>query len=119
MMSNLRGSDAVELALAAALEGATKAGQWSTVAHSWRQSSRRAGRRGRCCSAGRGETSAGPIVEPFEKVKPRLTRRTPEDTVEEKIFALQGKKLARADAALGNADRAAAITKEELLALLE
>jgi superfamily II DNA or RNA helicase len=46
-------------------------------------------------------------------------RMVAKDTVEEKIFALQGKKRALADAALGNADQAAAITKEELLALLE
>jgi superfamily II DNA or RNA helicase len=46
-------------------------------------------------------------------------RMVAKDTVEEKIFALQGRKRALADAALGNADQAAPITKEELLALLE
>jgi SNF2 family DNA or RNA helicase len=46
-------------------------------------------------------------------------RMVAKDTVEEKIFALQARKRALADAALGNADQAAPITKEELLALLE
>jgi superfamily II DNA or RNA helicase len=46
-------------------------------------------------------------------------RMVAKDTVEEKIFALQSRKRALADAALGNADQAAPITKEELLALLE
>jgi len=40
------------------------------------------------------------------------------DTVEERILALQQKKRALADAALGEADRAAALTREDLLALL-
>ena len=40
------------------------------------------------------------------------------DTVEEKILALQGEKRAVAEAALGGAERAAAITREDLLALL-
>ncbi len=38
------------------------------------------------------------------------------DTVEERIFALQGKKRALDEAALGGASQAAAITKDELLA---
>jgi hypothetical protein len=40
------------------------------------------------------------------------------DTVEEGILALQSKKRTLADAALGEADRAAALTREDLLALL-
>ncbi|MGH7438288.1 MAG: DEAD/DEAH box helicase, partial [Polyangiaceae bacterium] len=40
------------------------------------------------------------------------------DTVEERILGLQEKKRAMADAALGEASQAAAITKEELLGLL-
>jgi superfamily II DNA or RNA helicase len=46
-------------------------------------------------------------------------RMVAKDTVEEKIFALQGRKRALADAALGDADQASAITREELLALLD
>ena len=40
-------------------------------------------------------------------------------TVEEGILALQAKKRALADAALGEADRATSLTREELLALLD
>ncbi|MBZ5639937.1 MAG: DEAD/DEAH box helicase [Acidobacteriia bacterium] len=42
-----------------------------------------------------------------------------EDTVEERIQGLKGRKRALADAALGEADRAAGLTREDLLALLE
>jgi hypothetical protein len=45
-------------------------------------------------------------------------RLVAKDTVEEKILALQQKKRAIADAALGEADRAAALTREDLLELL-
>jgi superfamily II DNA or RNA helicase len=40
------------------------------------------------------------------------------DTVEERILALQASKRALADAALGDADRAASMTRDDLLALL-
>ena len=46
-------------------------------------------------------------------------RLVADDTVEERILALQERKRALADAALGEADRAAAITREELLALFD
>ena len=46
-------------------------------------------------------------------------RMVAKDTVEERIFALQAKKRALADVALGDADHAGGITKDELLALLE
>jgi superfamily II DNA or RNA helicase len=46
-------------------------------------------------------------------------RMVAKDTVEERIFALQGRKRALADVALGDADHAGGITREELLALLE
>ncbi|MBS2019794.1 MAG: DEAD/DEAH box helicase [Deltaproteobacteria bacterium] len=46
-------------------------------------------------------------------------RMIAKDTVEERIFALQEKKRALADVALGNADHAGGITREELLALLD
>ncbi len=46
-------------------------------------------------------------------------RLVAEDTVEERILALQERKRALADAALGEADRAAGLTREDLLALLE
>ena len=46
-------------------------------------------------------------------------RLVAEETVEERILALQESKRALAEAALGGADRAAAITRDELLALLE
>ncbi len=46
-------------------------------------------------------------------------RMVAKDTVEERILALQEKKRALADVALGAAGAAAAITREELLALLD
>ncbi len=46
-------------------------------------------------------------------------RLVAEDTVEERILALQQRKRALADAALDGAAQAAAITREDLLALLE
>ncbi len=45
-------------------------------------------------------------------------RLVAKDTVEERILALQERKRALADAALGEADRAASLTREDLLALL-
>ena len=51
--------------------------------------------------------------------KPVLVYRlVAEETVEERILALQVKKRAIAQAALGQADQAAGITREDLLALL-
>jgi superfamily II DNA or RNA helicase len=47
-----------------------------------------------------------------------LYRLVAEDTVEERILALQDRKRALADAALGEADQASTITRDELLALL-
>ena len=47
-----------------------------------------------------------------------VCRLVAEDTVEERILALQERKRALADAALGEADQATAITRDELLALL-
>ena len=47
-----------------------------------------------------------------------MYRLVAEDTVEERIIALQQRKRALAEAALGGADQAAAITREDLLALL-
>jgi SNF2 family DNA or RNA helicase len=46
-------------------------------------------------------------------------RLVAKDTVEERILALQAKKRAVADVALGNADHGGGITRDELLALLE
>jgi superfamily II DNA or RNA helicase len=46
-------------------------------------------------------------------------RMVAKDTVEERILALQEKKRRIADVALGEADQAGGITREELLALLE
>ncbi len=51
--------------------------------------------------------------------KPVLVYRlVAEDTVEERIIALQQRKRALAEAALGGADQASAITREDLMALL-
>jgi SNF2 family DNA or RNA helicase len=47
-----------------------------------------------------------------------VTRLVAEGTVEERILALQKKKRALADAALGDADQAGGITRAELLDLL-
>jgi SNF2 family DNA or RNA helicase len=46
-------------------------------------------------------------------------RMVAKDTVEERILALQSKKRSLADVALGDAAQATAITREDLLALLE
>lgn len=46
-------------------------------------------------------------------------RMVAKDTVEERIFALQAKKRALADVALGEANQAGGITRDELLALLD
>jgi len=46
-------------------------------------------------------------------------RMVAKDTVEERILALQQKKRALSDAALGDANQAVALTREELLALLD
>ncbi|HEU5060484.1 MAG TPA: DEAD/DEAH box helicase, partial [Kofleriaceae bacterium] len=52
--------------------------------------------------------------------KPVLVYRlVAKDTVEERILELQARKRALADAALGETDRAAALTRDDLLALLE
>jgi superfamily II DNA or RNA helicase len=48
-----------------------------------------------------------------------IYRLVAEDTVEERVLALQEKKRAIAEAALGDAGRAAALTRDDLLALLE
>jgi SNF2 family DNA or RNA helicase len=45
-------------------------------------------------------------------------RMVAKDTVEERILALQDSKRALAEAALGEADRAVALTRDDLLALL-
>ncbi len=45
-------------------------------------------------------------------------RLVSKDTVEERILTLQTRKRALADAALGEADRAASLTRDDLLALL-
>ena len=47
-----------------------------------------------------------------------IYRLVARDTVEERILALQDRKRALADAALGDAGRAAALTRDDLLALL-
>jgi SNF2 family DNA or RNA helicase len=46
-------------------------------------------------------------------------RLVAEDTVEERILSLQSRKRALAEAAIGGADQAAAITRDELMALLD
>jgi hypothetical protein len=48
-----------------------------------------------------------------------IHRLVASDTVEERVLALQARKRAAADAALGEAGAAAALTREDLLALLE
>ena len=48
-----------------------------------------------------------------------VVRIVAEDTVEERILDLQNRKRAIADAALGGADQAGGVTREELLMLLE
>jgi SNF2 family DNA or RNA helicase len=46
-------------------------------------------------------------------------RMVAKDTVEERILALQAKKRALSDVALGEANQAQAITRDELMALLD
>jgi superfamily II DNA or RNA helicase len=48
-----------------------------------------------------------------------IYRLVARDTVEERLLALQAKKRALADAALGQADRAASLTRDDLIALLD
>jgi superfamily II DNA or RNA helicase len=48
-----------------------------------------------------------------------IYRLVARDTVEERLIALQQRKRALADAALGQADQAAGLTREDLLALLD
>lgn len=48
-----------------------------------------------------------------------IHRLVAEDTVEERILALQARKRAIADAALGEADQAGGLSKADLLALLD
>ncbi len=48
-----------------------------------------------------------------------IYRLVARDTVEERLLALQQRKRALADAALGQADQAAGLTREDLLALLD
>jgi superfamily II DNA or RNA helicase len=65
------------------------------------------------------EDQAADRAHRLGQTRPVLVYRlVAQDTVEERILALQERKRMLADAALGGADRAAAITREELLALL-
>ncbi|HVJ92426.1 MAG TPA: DEAD/DEAH box helicase, partial [Labilithrix sp.] len=66
------------------------------------------------------EDQAADRAHRFGQERPVIVyRMVAKDTVEERILALQEKKRALADVALGDAAGAAAITREELLALLE
>jgi superfamily II DNA or RNA helicase len=65
------------------------------------------------------EDQAADRAHRLGQTRPVLVYRiVTQDTVEERILALQEKKRTLADAALEGADRAAAITREELLTLL-
>jgi superfamily II DNA or RNA helicase len=65
------------------------------------------------------EDQAADRAHRLGQTRPVLVYRlVAQDTVEERILALQERKRMLADAALEGADRAAAITREELLALL-
>jgi len=65
------------------------------------------------------EDQAADRAHRIGQTRPVLVYRlVTQDTVEERILALQDRKRALADAALGGADRAAALTREELLTLL-
>ena len=66
------------------------------------------------------EEQAADRVHRIGQDKPVFVYRlVTEDTVETRILELQERKRALADAALGGADQAAGITREELLALLD
>ncbi|MBX3198580.1 MAG: DEAD/DEAH box helicase [Labilithrix sp.] len=66
------------------------------------------------------EDQAADRAHRFGQERPVIVyRMVARDTVEERILALQEKKRALADVALGDAGGAAAITREELLALLD
>ena len=65
------------------------------------------------------EDQAADRAHRIGQTRPVLVYRlVTQDTVEERILALQDRKRALADAALGGADRATALTREELLTLL-
>lgn len=65
------------------------------------------------------EDQAADRTHRIGQTKPVMVYRlVARDTVEERILSLQQKKRLLADAALGEADRALSITKEDLLALL-
>ena len=65
------------------------------------------------------EDQAADRAHRIGQTRPVLVYRlVAQDTVEERILALQDRKRALADAALGGADRAAALTREDLLTLL-
>ncbi|NNL65535.1 MAG: DEAD/DEAH box helicase, partial [Myxococcales bacterium] len=66
------------------------------------------------------EDQAADRAHRIGQTKPVFVHRiVAEDTVEERILALQTRKRALADAALGEADAAASLTRDELLALLD
>jgi SNF2 family DNA or RNA helicase len=66
------------------------------------------------------EEQAADRAHRFGQERPVMVYRlVAKDTVEERILALQERKRRIADVALGNAGQAAAITRDELLALLE
>jgi SNF2 family DNA or RNA helicase len=66
------------------------------------------------------EDQAADRTHRIGQTKPVMVYRlVAKDTVEERIIKLQQKKRHLADAALGEADRALSLTKEDLLALLE
>ena len=65
------------------------------------------------------EDQAADRAHRLGQTRPVLVHRlVAQDTVEERILALQERKRILADAALEGADRTAAITREELLTLL-
>jgi superfamily II DNA or RNA helicase len=66
------------------------------------------------------ETQAADRAHRIGQTQPVVVHRlVAEDTVEERILELQEKKRALAETALGDAQRAVSITKQELLALIE
>ena len=66
------------------------------------------------------EDQAADRAHRIGQTRPVLVHRlVAEETIEERILALQEAKRSLADAALGEAERAAALTREDLLFLLE
>ncbi len=77
-----------------------------------------ADRPSRVFSDGPRPRAAAKVTTQDDKSEENVLPAIAEDTVEERILVLQQRKRALAEAALGSADQATAITRDDLMALL-